>query len=333
LISTRGRVQIGSGFDCTCSMTRRANWRSGACLPEAAPLAIRRLAGEPGWRQSSPRTPEEDKTFRQGSMREEQLDLFGARHAAGTPAVVASMPQELVAADLDDGALIAAIPGAGLAEAPTLAAEAGRRGLVAAVPALEQLCLRFAGFGLEGMVPEQVAGLQALALIGGSEAAQTVARLIAKAVVQGPTRKVAVKVAAQLESALPVETVLALLHDVDPEVRAEACRCAGPWPAILQVLVDLADDGESDVRAAAACALGRMGRSEARPTLVRLLRGAPSVEVIEAIPAIADEDCIILLGRLVRTRPTLAAAARDALEMIDHPRARQVIAAGIGRDE
>jgi hypothetical protein len=25
LISTRGRVQIGNGFDCTCSMTHRAN--------------------------------------------------------------------------------------------------------------------------------------------------------------------------------------------------------------------------------------------------------------------------------------------------------------------
>ena len=32
LISTRGRVQIGSGFDCTCSMTQRANCWSTACL-------------------------------------------------------------------------------------------------------------------------------------------------------------------------------------------------------------------------------------------------------------------------------------------------------------
>jgi HEAT repeat protein len=279
--------------------------------------------------------PEKDKTFRQGSMREEQLDLFSATGMPPEPQPWSdSMPQELVAADLDDGTLIAAIPWEALAQAPALAAEAGRRGLVAAVPALEQLCLRFAGFGLERAVPEQVAALQALALIDGSEAAQTVARLIAKAVVQGPTRKVAVKVATQLESALPVETVLDLLHDADPEVRADACRCAGPWPAALHVLFDLADDGESDVRVAAACALGRMGRSEARQTLVRLLRDAPSVEVIDAIPAIADEDCIILLGRLARTQPTLAAAASDALEMIDHPRARQVIAAGtVGRDE
>jgi HEAT repeat protein len=140
-------------------------------------------------------------------------------------------------------------------------------------------------------------------------------------------RKVAVAVAAQLKSALPVETVLSLLRDGDPKVRADACRCAGPWPAILQVLPDLANDGDSDVRVAGACALGRMGRHEARPALGRLLRDAPSIEIIDAIVATADEDCIILLGRIVRTRPGVATAARDALEMIDHPRARQILAA------
>jgi hypothetical protein len=272
--------------------------------------------------------PVEAETFREGSMGEQQLDLFAA---TGTPPERRPQshlrPQELAAAELDDGALIAAIPRAGLAEAASLAAEAGRRGLVAAVPALEQLCLRFVGFGLERTVPEQVAALQALALIGGSEAARAVARLICKHVIQGPTRKVAGNVAAKLKLSLPVETVIDLVQDVDPEVRADACRCAGPSPAVLQVLLDLADDREINVRVAAACALGRMGRSEVRQTLVRLLRNAPTAEVIDAIPAIADEDCIILLGRLVRTQPTLAAAARDALEMIDHPRARQVIAA------
>jgi ribosome-associated protein len=36
LISTRSRVQIGSGFDCTCSMTQRANCWSTACLVKMA---------------------------------------------------------------------------------------------------------------------------------------------------------------------------------------------------------------------------------------------------------------------------------------------------------
>jgi hypothetical protein len=35
LISTRGRVQIGSGLDCTCSMTQRANcWSTQVKRPE-----------------------------------------------------------------------------------------------------------------------------------------------------------------------------------------------------------------------------------------------------------------------------------------------------------
>ena len=208
-----------------------------------------------------------------------------------------------------------------------MAAEAGRRRLVAAVAALEQLCLRFAGFGLERAVPEQVAALQALALIGGLESAQTVARLITRSIVQGPTRKIAVGVAAQLKSALPAETVLALLHHADPDVRADACRCTGAWPAAISVLLDLTADSDSSVRVAAFCALGRLGRREARPALAGLLRDAPSLEIIEAVPRIADEDCVIVLGRIVRTQPALADAARDALEMIDHPRARQVVAA------
>lgn len=265
-------------------------------------------------------------------MHQQQLDLFSA---SGIPPERRPRPdprpRELVAAELDDDALVAAIPEAGLAEAPALVGEAGRRGLKAAVPALERLCLRFAGFGLERAIPEQVAALEALALIGGSHSAHTVARLIAKNVVQGPTRKVAVNIAARLGSALPVETLLALLQEADPDVRANACRCAVPSPAVLQVLLDRLDDGDGSVRVAAACALGRMGRREAKSTLVRLLRDAPCVDVIDAIPAIADEDCIILLGRIIRVQPMLADAARDALEMIDHPRARQIVVATTAR--
>jgi hypothetical protein len=68
---------------------------------------------------------------------------------------------------LGDEALIAGITGAGLTDAPSLAAEAGRRRLAAVIPALEGVCRRFAGFGLERAIPEQVAALEALAAIGG----------------------------------------------------------------------------------------------------------------------------------------------------------------------
>ena len=267
-------------------------------------------------------------------MRESQLDLFAAsgRLPDGEPRPDAG-PAELVAAALDDAGLIEAIPRAGLAAAPALAAEAGRRGLRAALPALEQLCRRFAGFGLERPVREQVAALQALALIGGPEAAQATARLIAGAVVQGPTRKVALGVAARLQSMLPAATVLGLLRDPDPDVRADACRCAGLWPVVVPVVLDLTRDGERAVRTAAWCALGRMGRREAGPALVRLLRDAPSAEVIEGVAPVADEDALILLGRIARSQPALARAALDALETIDHPRARQIVAVVISEPE
>jgi HEAT repeat protein len=260
-------------------------------------------------------------------MGEQQLDLFSATGIPPETHAPDPASPELVPADLDDDALIAAIPRAGMAQASALAAEAGRRRLVAAVAALEELCRRFAGFGLERAVPEQVAALRALSLIGSPQSAQAVARLIARRIVQGPSRKVAIRSAAQLRSALPAETVLALLHDADPEIRADACRCAGAWPAAIPILLDLIDDSDGEVRVAACCALGRLGLREARPALARLLREAPSAEIIDAIPKIADEDCVIVLGRIARTRPALADAARDALEMIDHPRARQIVAA------
>jgi len=265
-------------------------------------------------------------------MGDEQLDLFaetGIAPESPAPDLVSPklVSPKLVSADLDDDALIAAIPRADLAQASALAAEAGRRRLVAAVAALEELCRRFAGFGLEREVPEQVAALRALALIGGPRSAQAVARLIARRIVQGPSKKVAIRSAAKLRSALPAETLLALLRDADPEIRADACRCAGAPPAAIPVLLDLIDDGDGKVRVAACCALGRLGRREARPALVRLLRDAPTGEIIDAIPKIADEDCVIILGRIARTQPALADAARDALETIDHPRARQALAA------
>jgi HEAT repeat protein len=261
-------------------------------------------------------------------MGERQLDLFSGTGRPSPSHGQAGIEQPApIAADLDDDALIAAIPGAGLADAADLVAEAGRRRLVAAIAALEQLCRRFAGFGLERKVPEQVAALHALAQIGGQAAAQTVARLIARHIVQGPTRKIAVGIAAKLQSPLPDEILAALLQDADPDVRVDACRCVGAWRAAIPTLVDLADDSHGKVRVAALCALGRLGWRQARPALTLLLREAPSAEVIDAVCEIADEDCIIVLGRIVRTRPALADAAREALATIDHPRARQVVAA------
>jgi HEAT repeat protein len=258
----------------------------------------------------------------------EQLDLFSA--SAGPPErdVPARTIGPIIACDtLDDDSLLAAIPNAGIRESVALVTEAGRRRLAAAIPVLEGLCRRFAGFGADRIVPEQAAALDALVMIGGSDAAQTLVRLIAKRIVQGPCLQQAVAAAARVGAKFPVDTVVELLRHDDPQIRAAACRCTRAWPEAVSLLRDLLDDLHAEVRQAAACALGRMGRTEVRALLVRYLRQEPSVELVDAIAPIADDECVVLLGRVARAEPRLSEAALDALFSIGHPRAEQIAAA------
>ena len=86
-------------------------------------------------------------------------------------------------------------------------------------------------------------------------------------------------------------------------------------------MIELLGDLNQEVARSAACALGRMGRIEARPVLLKLMQAQPSQEVIDAVSAVADEECMIQLGRIARTESALADAVLDALEGTDHPRA------------
>jgi HEAT repeat protein len=255
-----------------------------------------------------------------------QLDLFSeaAARAETPPASIAG--QSVAAVDRDDAALIAAIPEARLADFSLLAAEAGRRRLAGAIPALAALCRRFAGFGADRIVPEQAAALRALAAIGGHDAGQAVSGLISLAIVQGPTLAIAVAAAARLHSRLPTDILSSLLQHADPAIRAAACRCPGRSPEIIARLLGLLDDRDRTVAHSAACALGRLGRSDARPALKELLREGPSRDVVKSVSAIADEECMVLLGRVARTRPELTDAALEALESIDHPQADRIAA-------
>jgi HEAT repeat protein len=266
-------------------------------------------------------------------MSEPQLDLFSdAGVATAARPQSPSMARPLVTADsgienLDDEALIAAISDSSFSEASLLAAEAGRRRLVAAIPALAALCRRFVGFGTNRTMPEQVAALQGLALIGGREAAHAVAEMIERAVVDGPTLNVAVRTAAQLRAVLSVDVLRVLLRHAEASVRANACRCVRPSPELVALMVGLLGDLDPTVARSAACALGHMGKIEARPLLKSLLRKAPTEDVIDAVASIADEECVVLLGRIARAIPTLADLALVSLENIDEPRAGAIAAA------
>jgi len=260
-------------------------------------------------------------------MYEQQLDLFSCVGIQVDHPVPMSMKLRPAATVLDDQALIAAIPDSNLADSIALAAEAGRRRLAAGVPSLEALCRRFSGFGIDRMVPEQAAALQALAVISGREAAQAVSQLIVRGVVQGPALSLAASTAARIGSTLPSDILRSLFRHPDPGIRASACGCARRRPELISVMIDLLDDLNQGVARSAAFALGQIGRIEARPMLARLLRDEPSEEVIDAVSSIADEECMVQLGRIARTEPALSDAAINALEDIDQPRANAIATA------
>jgi len=259
-----------------------------------------------------------------------QLDLFSQTSGSAEPSSSDEVAQPVIAVEaIEEDDLLAALPHSGIADSLALAAEAGRRCMTAAIPALEGLCRRFSGFGTDRIVPEQAAAIDALAQIAGADAARALARLIARRTVEGPCLQRAVTAAACLGAKLPAATVLKLLRHDDPQIRADACRFAQPSAEMVAQLRELLDDLQRPVRMAAACALGLMGRNEVRPFLARYLREEPSAELIDAVAPVADEECIILLGRIARTMPDLSQAALDALDSIDHPRASR-IAAEIG---
>ncbi len=90
------------------------------------------------------------------------------------------------------------------------------------------------------------------------------------------------------------------------------------------------DDPDGEVSAAAACALGRMGRVEARIHLKRYLTEKRSDRVVEAVAGVADDEAIVLLARVGRARPDLALSIISALEEIDNARAASA-ASGLKR--
>jgi hypothetical protein len=257
-------------------------------------------------------------------MTEKQLDLFAGPMPAIPPEVRWSAEPVAEAATLSDAELIAGIPEAGMGQCLALAREVARRRLESGIPALKTLCLRHAGFGRECVVPQQAAAIEALVAIGGSEASKAVAELMKRGAIEGPGLKLAVAAAAQLGSSLPEHIVANLLRHDSPEIRTAAARCARTWPRTAPNLVELLDDLHREVSIAAACTLGRMGRAEARILLLRALRDEPSEEIVNATAGLGDDECIVLLGRTATTRPELARAVLEALELIDRPLAAKV---------
>ena len=80
-------------------------------------------------------------------------------------------------------------------------------------------------------------------------------------------------------------------------------------------------DPDAEVAIASACALGRMGRTEALGHLKRHLLERPSLRIVEALARVADDEAIVLLARTGRARRELTESVISALEEIESPRA------------
>jgi len=255
-----------------------------------------------------------------------QGDLFAAGGwAAALPAAVAVSPAIPQPKTMDDAGLAAGMANASLANCAALAAEVVERRLLAAVPALEDLCRRFKGFGRAHPIREQVIALETLAALGGPQATAAVTRLIAERIIEGPGLRAAFAAATILRARLPAGILSEALNDADPELRALACRCSRFCPPTIPRLIGLLADLQAGVASAAAVSLGRMGRREAMPVLLRMIRSAPTAEMIDALASIADDDCFVELGRLAERQPNLRDAVCEALEGLDHPRAVVVL--------
>jgi HEAT repeat protein len=249
-----------------------------------------------------------------------QLDLFADRPDLDRPSDGSNV--ERVAPEcLSDDDLIAAIPNATLVDVVAITAEVVKRRMRVAVPALVSLCNRFVGYGAGVVVAEQAAAIDALGAIGGPEAAHAVSKLIAKRIVQGPTLSTALAAAAQLGAVLPGDVALSLLRDPTPSVRAAACGCVRAGYEIVAALISLIDDPDDEVTVASACALGRLGHTEALGRLKRHLRERPSRRIVEALAGVTDDEAIVLLVRTGRARRELTGSVISALDDIESPSA------------
>ena len=117
-----------------------------------------------------------------------------------------------------------------------------------------------------------------------------------------------------------------------------ASRIAAAWHAPLTARPQLPDPSSvaewqdrhwrspSPCVSEAACSLGRLGRPEGAQSLKQALRLAPSSQVIEAVPPVADEECVVLLGRIARgSSQGLDVAACASLDAVEHPLAARLL--------
>ena len=255
-----------------------------------------------------------------------QLDLFAERgrvtprHVPKPMASSAATPVET----LTDDELLELVPKAGPSNVEALCSRLVALSLEAAVPALEALWQRFTGFGIEKPLREQLAVVDTLARLGGTDARSALRRIVLSKALPASLLPSALQGAAQAGLALPAPFVGPLLDHRDAVVRGAALALAARADVSADRLREGLFDRSAANRRAATVALGLRGDARARQPLYDELARLPSTEVIEAITAVWDDDAIVHLGRCARRHPRLAGAVLDALRDIGNPRAETV---------
>ena len=259
-------------------------------------------------------------------VRPGQLDLFAERGAVTPRHTKNPLPSSPAtpAERLTDDELLERIRDAGPSDVDAVCTEVASRSLEGAVPALEALWRRFAGFGIEKPLAEQLAVVDTLARLGGVDACSALRRIALSRALPASLLPAALQAAAQAGLALPADFVGSFLTHRDAAVRRAALALAARSNVAADQLREGLLDRSAANRRLATIALGLRGDPSARQPLYEELERFPSSDVIEAITAVWDEDAVVHLGRCARRHPRFAGAVLEALRDIGTPRAKTV---------
>ena len=258
---------------------------------------------------------------------ERQPDLFDERASFGARRVRVPTNRDarITASRLTDGELIAMLPEANLLNVEALCAEVVSRSLHEAVPALESLWRRFVGFGIRVPFVEQRAVLSTLGRIDGEAARAALRGIVLSKGLPPSLLPFALRAAAQAGLGLPAAFVAPLLSHPDAATREPAFALAAKAVVAGDRLRHGLTDPSASVRRLAAIAMGAQGDAEARECLIGEIATNPSIEVIEALAAIGDDDTIVHLGRCAERQPALAGTIVDMLRDMESAKAERLV--------
>ncbi|MCY4140972.1 MAG: hypothetical protein OXF56_22245 [Rhodobacteraceae bacterium] len=259
--------------------------------------------------------------------RARQLDLFDERRPAdiGPQKQTGGESTSLALKALPDSELVERVAHADLATVDTLAEEIVARSLTVAVPALERLWRRFHGFGINRPFREQNAVLETLSRLNGTEARSALRRIALGPGVPDSLLPAVLRAAADKRLDLPASFVSGFLDHQDSEIRKPAFALAHAANVSVLRLREGLSDRLASIRRDAAVALAFRGDASGRDMLISVLAHAPSVELIDALGVICDDEVIVELGRCAMRFPDFAPRVVAILRELESPKAERLV--------